>query len=476
MSENNIIFNTGGVKFPSLIIPTGSQPLDSRTIVQNLPTRADEFTDGAVYIGMTVSCLNDKNFYMLEKIENGNLSWKQVGKKTDLSNYDTSSQVSNKISTAINDLDVTDNAVAGKYVSAVSETDGKITVTRATLPTLSSLGGITPSDVDTKISTVIDGLDVTDTAVATKYVSSVSQTDGKITVTRANLPTLSSLGGITPSDVDTKISTALDGLDVTDTAVATKYVSAVSETNGKITVTRADLPTLSSLGGITPSDVDTKILTAINDLDVTDTAVATKYVSAVSETDGKITVTRADLPTLSSLGGITPSDVDTKISTTISGLDATVTGNNITVFTYNGKVASNYISTPQIVETDGKLTSFTVLAPGTNLVTKEYVDHMHQVLLGDNNLKDTVDTITEISYWLDKNPNDAVNLTLSLVELTEKVNDNEKIVATAINNINDMFNSYATIAYVNDKTVNAYTRSVNYTNTYVSSRLSWDVI
>ena len=38
---------------------------------------------------------------------------------------------------------------------------------------------------------------------------------------------------------------------------------------------------------------------AIKDLDVTDTAVAGQYVSAVSETDGKITVTRADLPTLS---------------------------------------------------------------------------------------------------------------------------------------------------------------------------------
>ena len=38
---------------------------------------------------------------------------------------------------------------------------------------------------------------------------------------------------------------------------------------------------------------------AIKALDVTDTAVAGKYVSAVSETDGKITVTRADLPTLS---------------------------------------------------------------------------------------------------------------------------------------------------------------------------------
>lgn len=38
---------------------------------------------------------------------------------------------------AIKALDVTDNAVAGQYVSAVSETDGKITVTRADLPTLS---------------------------------------------------------------------------------------------------------------------------------------------------------------------------------------------------------------------------------------------------------------------------------------------------------------------------------------------------
>lgn len=38
---------------------------------------------------------------------------------------------------AIKALDVTDIAVSGKYVSAVSETDGKITVTRADLPTLS---------------------------------------------------------------------------------------------------------------------------------------------------------------------------------------------------------------------------------------------------------------------------------------------------------------------------------------------------
>lgn len=36
---------------------------------------------------------------------------------------------------AIKALDVTDNAVNGQYVSAVSQTDGKITVSRADLPT-----------------------------------------------------------------------------------------------------------------------------------------------------------------------------------------------------------------------------------------------------------------------------------------------------------------------------------------------------
>ena len=42
--------------------------------------------------------------------------------------------------------------------------------------------------------------------------------------------------------VDTKIKNAIDALDVTDTAVAGKYVSAVNEVDGKVVITRADLP------------------------------------------------------------------------------------------------------------------------------------------------------------------------------------------------------------------------------------------
>ena len=49
--------------------------------------------------------------------------------------------------------------------------------------------------------------------------------------------------------------------------------------------------------------VSTQIAEAINKLDKADTAVAGQYVSAVSEADGIITVTRTDLPSLTEVGG-----------------------------------------------------------------------------------------------------------------------------------------------------------------------------
>ena len=63
-------------------------------------------------------------------------------------------------------------------------------------------------------------------------------------------------------------------------------VRSVNGHSGDVTLTASDV------GAATSTD----ITNAINALDVTDTAVSGKYVSAVSETDGKITVTRADLP------------------------------------------------------------------------------------------------------------------------------------------------------------------------------------
>lgn len=59
---------------------------------------------------------------------------KKVSQLTNDSDFETKTNVGSRITTAINNLDKEDTAVAGKYVSAVSETNGIITVTRENLP------------------------------------------------------------------------------------------------------------------------------------------------------------------------------------------------------------------------------------------------------------------------------------------------------------------------------------------------------
>jgi len=60
---------------------------------------------------------------------------------TSLEGLVTETSVADQITAKINELNVTDNAVTGQYVSAVSESAGKITVTRADLPTYTLVTG-----------------------------------------------------------------------------------------------------------------------------------------------------------------------------------------------------------------------------------------------------------------------------------------------------------------------------------------------
>ena len=62
-------------------------------------------------------------------------------------------------------------------------------------------------------------------------------------VTEINNRLTSLEGLVTETSVADQIAVAIEALDVTDAAVNGKYVSAVSQENGKIVVTRADLPT-----------------------------------------------------------------------------------------------------------------------------------------------------------------------------------------------------------------------------------------
>ena len=300
---------------------------------------------------------------------------------------------------AIAALDVSDSAVATQFVTAVSETDGKIAVSRRALeaddiPEIaqSKVTGLTTALAgkqntvvfntaydaeDNKAATMTDVQNaVADLSGAMHYEgnSTTDPAEGEPTVAghegawaKGDVVTYnakeyvydgsawrelgdetsyavkgsiknadiaadaaiaqSKIAGLTdalaakatPAD----ITTAINGLDVPDDAVAGQVVSAVVETDGKIAVSRRalvadDIPTLeiAKVNGLQAAldgkAVGSDITNAIAALDVEDTAVDGKVVSAVSETDGKIAVSRralvaADIPELaqSKITGLT---------------------------------------------------------------------------------------------------------------------------------------------------------------------------
>lgn len=93
---------------------------------------------------------------------------------------------------------------------------------------------------------------------------------------------------------------AIKALDVTDTAVVGQYVSAVSETDGKITVTRADLPTLSVKTGseqfaaVNNHEVEIKT-TALNTVGLTKNKETGKWQAGTADANSTGLATAADV-------------------------------------------------------------------------------------------------------------------------------------------------------------------------------------
>lgn len=309
---------------------------------------------------------------------------------------------------AIAALDVADTPVATQLVSAVSEEDGKITVTRRALvaddiPEIaqSKVTGLTTAlagKQDTLVfNTAYDGstnkvATMTDVTNAVEGLSGAMHYIGESTTDPATEVTVSGVDEFAKGDVVTynakeyvydgatwrelgdessfavkgsikdadiaadaaisqskiagletalagkatpaDITTAIGNLDVADEAVSGQLVSAVVETDGKIAVSRRalvadDIPTLAiaKVEGLQDAldgkAVESDITDAIAALDVEDTAVDGQVVSAVSETDGKVTVTRralvaTDIPELAQ-------DKITGLTTALAGKQDTIT-------------------------------------------------------------------------------------------------------------------------------------------------------
>ena len=223
--------------------------------------------------------------------------------QVDLSGYATETFVTN----AINALDVADTAVANQYVSQVVETDGKIAVTRAELPVKSvtegsANGTIAVNGADVNVhglgsaaytessayevagaaAAAVAALDKADSAQAGQYVSAVSQENGIITVTRAQLPAAATLvegtanGTVKFNGTDVPVHGLGSAAFTESTAYATAAQGALADT----ALQKADITTGTANGTIAVEGTDV----AVKGLGTAAYTASTAYATAAQGT------------------------------------------------------------------------------------------------------------------------------------------------------------------------------------------------
>ena len=212
---------------------------------------------------------------------------------------------------------------------------------------------------------------VGDTAVATQISTAV-------TAAKTELK-----GGTSDTDASATIAGAKKYADKLNTAMDTR-VDALEASIGE--------------GG----SVSAQITAEINKLDKADTAVAGKYVSAVSETDGIITVTRADLPDYSETSA---AKKHTHAVADVTGLQTELDK----VTTLIGNDASKSVRTIANEELAAQLIP--------------------------ENAKESLNTLQEIAQWIQDHPDDVTAIHAAITALENKVGDTS--VAAQIKAVTD---------------------------------------
>lgn len=188
-----------------------------------------------------------------------------------------------------------------------------------------------------------------------------------------------------------KVQTYVAAADkVTDDKVTALETVVGNEASGlvqKVNLIQGELDGLSGGAG----SITTQITNALSGLDVTDTEVDGQYVSAVSETDGKITVTRKALPVYETSGAAAGALAEAKSYT-----DALA----------NGAVAAN---TAALAELTGS---------GENSVNSKVAAAIAGVVA---NAPDNLDTLKEIADYIAADPH-------GVAELSNKVTANETAI------------------------------------------------
>lgn len=180
------------------------------------------------------------------------LSWVELGNWVDLSGYVQKTQtVNNKALSGNIVLDGSDIALTGyakaSAAAAVAATD---TVNQAIGKLEYKLDNEIDTARDAAIAAAIEGLDVADIGGSGKMITTVGEADGEITATAVDLVTTigdsaSSTVPATASAVKSYVDGKVAALDYTD-SVSGDYVTSVSETDGVIAVTKGTKGSIAS--------------------------------------------------------------------------------------------------------------------------------------------------------------------------------------------------------------------------------------
>lgn len=188
-----------------------------------------------------------------------------------------------KIKAAIEALDAEITSSDGTNVQVkVTEADGKITAVNITTDNTVNSG-----DVDTAITTAISNLDYTGVITGTGvYVTNVTEADGVVAATTATLPTVAAISE-TGKPI-TAVSESLGAISATAGTINAEYVN-IADSGSLITAT-------------TVEDALAEIAAEIDAMDKTASAEDGKVVTTISETDGVVSETKANVKDLK-LGG-----------------------------------------------------------------------------------------------------------------------------------------------------------------------------
>lgn len=285
---------------------------------------------------------------------------------------------------------------------------------------------------------LIDGLDVEDTAVTGKYVSAVSEADGKISVTRADLPTYTLASGSANGTV------AFNGADVAVTGLGSAaytdskdYATAAQGTKADSALQSADIATGSANGTISVKGANV----AVHGLGSAAYTEASAYATSAqgAKADSAVQSVSVLGKELSNGGSVSVEEAKTALglgSAAYENTDAfdaagSASAVNTALETYktsNDAAVAAVRATADAAATqaalEGEISRATQAEAKALEDAKKYTDDMKDALLGEG-IKDTFDTLVEIQNWIEGDGVNATELSTAIAAEADRAKGEE---------------------------------------------------